>query len=848
MTFRKEIFCFLLLLCFSLPQILLGGSAGKVFQLENGLNLFIKEMHSSPVVAINTFVHVGSKNEKNGEEGFSHFIEHILFKGTASFPVGQLDREIKKLGASNNAFTTLDYTCFHVLGAKEHFARLLELQSDAIFHSNFPADELEKERQVILEELRMDNDDPDSFSSNCLRASAYRVHPYRHPVIGYVQSVASASRENLYDFYRKYYVPSNMWVVIVGDIQTEEAFEAVKKFFGSAPRANSPELRIPSEPKQEKRNEFHFFGDIQQTYLKMAWHVPGIESDDNFVFDIIATLMGKGRSSRLYKILVENERLASNVEASYATTEDPFLFVIEAELPQGNIRKFTERVEKLIGELKEDKNFSAELEKVKQQIVAGTIFERETAESQALAYGYYAVLGKLGMCDEYPDKIKSVTSTDIQRVVGEYFRSSNLTVVSYQPAISSSSFKPELLKLENGVRLILKENHSSPIVSVAVQVDAGGMREGKNEAGLSNLALAMLTKGTESKKAQEIAQELETMGTSLKCRSKKSFSTISMVCLTEKFWESVVLLKDILCNPTFPEEEFEKEREKALEAIKTEQDDLFYFTYYNTLSKLFPDHPLGYSPLGMESQVKKLKRSDIVHFYKKHYVGEGIVISVVGDFFINEMKEKLVNLFAEIPKGNISEVKDSRLPPIEASQEFMFQKNREQAQIVCALRTFPRSDSRCPAMEILRNILAGSMSSRLFSNLREKESLAYSVWAVNVGTVNQGYFFATLSTAVNKIDTAKNRLIEELRRAAEGFSDEEFNDAKSFLLGQYALSQIDNISQAETFSSDEFLGLGFDYSLKYPEIIKNVKKEEVLSIAKEFFSEKVPILSGITKP
>jgi len=822
---------------------------GKLFTFENGLTVFIKEMRSAPVVAVNIWVRVGSRHEKPGEEGYTHLIEHMMFKGTPTYQTGRLDAEIKKLGASQNAFTSSDCTCFHVTGAREHFPRLMELQADAVLNSSFDESEFFKERNVVLEELRMDKDQPEDRLYNMMKETAYAVHPYRHPIVGYETTLASATRDLLYGYYKRWYVPANMWVVIVGDVRTDEAIAAVTRTLGTAPAVPVPEQVVATEPLQVARREMRAEGDIQQAYVNIAWHAPSIDNPDNFVCDVISTLMGGGRSSRLYRTLVEEESLVTDVSAGYYTTKDPSLFLVSGQMPQGAIRKFGDRVFQIMKGLAAGEIADEELEKAKQQLVAATVFGRETAESQAFTYGQFGILGRLEEADAYLDRIRKVSADDVKRVARSLFTETGMSVVSYEPVIASGPQKPEMITLENGIRLILRENHSSPLVAVSVHADAGGLREGRKGAGLANLTAELLMKGTEKYKADEIAKTFESLGTQITCEAAKSFASIEMQCLSEKFEPSFDMLLEIMTSPAFPEEEFEKEQEKALEEIKEQEDDLYQFTNHRVMEVLFPDHPLGYSNLGLADQVKEMSRNDVSEFFKENYVGSGMVIAVVGDIFIRDVKDRLMSKLSDIPKGSLSELREPRLSRIEAPVTIHERKNREQAQIMVATRTFSRNDPRGPAMDILKNILSGSMSSRLFTNLRGKDSLAYSVFAANVGTRVTGYFFATLSTAVERAETAQTRLLEELEKIrTAGFSDEEMNDAKQYIIGQHALELVNNQAQADVFSSDEFLGLGFDYFEKYPELIKGVKRENVTDIMQEYLLGSGSYVLGMTTP
>ncbi|MFZ5949597.1 MAG: M16 family metallopeptidase, partial [Candidatus Rifleibacteriota bacterium] len=200
---------------------------GAHFTLDNGLQVYIKEAKASPVVAINIWIKVGSVNEEPGQEGYAHLIEHMMFKGTTAFPYGVLDNEVKQMGAKQNAFTANDYTCYYLVGASQFFERMFELESDAVLNSVFDAEELKKESQVVIEELRMSLDDPGNRIVQLIMKEAFKVHPYKNPIIGYLQNIEQVTRDKIFGFYKKFYVPSNMWVVIVGDVQTDKALEIV---------------------------------------------------------------------------------------------------------------------------------------------------------------------------------------------------------------------------------------------------------------------------------------------------------------------------------------------------------------------------------------------------------------------------------------------------------------------------------------------------------------------------------------------------------------------------------------------------------------------------------------------
>ncbi|MDN5278530.1 MAG: zinc protease [Clostridiales bacterium] len=845
----KKFLQFVLLVLFTIFATQVQAEPGKLFTLDNGLKVFIKEAKASPVVAINFWVKVGSVNEEPGQEGYAHLIEHMMFKGTKAFPYGVLDNEVKQMGAKQNAFTANDYTCYYLVGASKYFERMFELESDAVLNSVFDAEELKKESQVVIEELKMSLDNPGNRIVQLIMKEAFKVHPYKHPIVGYLNNLEEVTREKLYSFYKKFYVPSNMWVIIVGDVNTDEALDVVKKYMGNAPRVEKPIQRIPNEPEQKEQRLLVEHGDLQHSYIRMGWHVPGMQSDDRFALYLMARIAGGGMSSWLWQELVEDQQIAISAGAGYFSSQFPMLFQIGALTTPGKARIFTEKAKEIIYRFLDGKVTEEELNKAKQQVIASDIYGKETAEDYANKLGHYALLASVWDTDKFVDQIRQVSLEDLTRVAGKYFRDTNLTIARYEPKPPAPDSKPEMITLDNGVRLILKENHSSPLVAVSVKIGAGGLREGRREAGLANLTTEMLFKGANDMTAEEIAKKFESMGSRFSCQASKSYTSFTMQALTEKFVPTLELFLDILEKPDFPENEFDKMKNQVLDWIKSEEDDLYKFTANNALETLFPGTPIGYSSYGKADDVQKLKRSDLKDFHKKYFVGSNIVVAIVGDFYPSEMKEELLKQFGRFKDSKVKEIDEPKLKEITEPIKVDLQKNREQAQIIYVARTFPGNDEKSAAMSIIQSILSGSMSSRLFKNLRAKDSLAYSTWAFNVGMVNAGYFQATISTAASKVATATTRLKEEIDSFRDqGFSDKEFEDAKKYIIGQHALSLVDNLSLAQSYSSDEFFGKGFDYAMKYPDIIASTTREQVEQVAKDYLLASGSYVLTITQP
>ncbi|NLF95236.1 MAG: insulinase family protein [Candidatus Riflebacteria bacterium] len=824
-------------------------SAGQVFTLDNGLKVFVKPVHSAPVVALNVWIKVGSVNEEPGEEGYSHLIEHMMFKGTSTYPYGALDNEIKKIGAHQNAFTANDYTCFYLVGASQFFDKMMQLQADAVLNSSFDADELKKETQVVIEELRMSLDNPGNRIVQLIMEESFQLHPYRHPIVGYLQNLEEVTRDKLYAYYKKFYVPANMWVVIVGDVKVDQAIDSVRRYMGDVPRQPVPAQQIPEEPIQEKMRSRIEYADLQHAYVRMGWKVPGIASSDRFALYVIARLIGGGMSSWLWQELVEQKQLAVSAGAGYYSSQFPMLFQVGGVTSQSKVRPFIEAARKIVYRLHQGEIDDAELEKARQQIIAEDIYDREKAEDQATNYGHFAMLSDVEDADRFVENIRLVTSEDIATVARKYFVDSNLTVARLEPEPPAPDAVPEMITLDNGMRLILKQNNVSPLVAVSFKIAAGGMAEDKREAGLANLVAEMLQRGAAGMTSEEIAARFESMGSRFSVTASKSYVSFDLQCLAENFMPSLELMLSILERPEFPESELTKLKKQVEDWIKADEDDLYKYTVQGALEALYPDTPIAYSSYGKIDDVKRFRTQDLKEFHKKHYVGSNMVVAIVGDFYTRELKEALLQSLGRFSQGKANEFKPYKLKDITEPVEVTLKKNREQAQIIYAARTFAANDEKVAPMAIATTILSGSMSSRLFKNLRAKDSLAYSTWAFNVGMANGGYFLASISTAAAKVATATQRLKQEIDVFRdEGFTDEEFEDAKKYLIGQYALTLVDNASMANNYASDELFGKGFDFYRKYTEQINAVSKEQVSEVARSYLLASGSYSLAITQP
>jgi zinc protease len=401
------------------------------FVLDNGLKILLLEDHKSPAVTFQVWYRVGSRNEKDGKSGLSHFLEHMLFKGTSNVKPEEYSRIIAKNGGRSNAFTTSDVTAYFATMSRDKITTEIDLEADRMVNAALGEAYFEPEKKVIQEERRLRTDDnPVSALSEVTSAVAYMVHPYRRPVIGWMEDIQNLTRQDLVDYYKLYYAPNNAYVVVVGDFSTNDILPRIKAAFERVPRgAEPPRIRVEELPQQGERRII-LKKEAELPFILLFYHAPNLKSPDSYALDLLSVVLAGGRSSRLYHDLVYQKRMVRNIDADYnGLSVDPGGFTVTAQLMPGKEAAEVEReidflLEKLKGELISER----ELQKAKNQIEAAFVFAQDSIFGQAMKIGYYEAVGGWRLMDSYIDGIRKVTREDIQKVAKEYLDRDRRTV------------------------------------------------------------------------------------------------------------------------------------------------------------------------------------------------------------------------------------------------------------------------------------------------------------------------------------------------------------------------------------------------------------------------------------
>ncbi|HOX09410.1 MAG TPA: pitrilysin family protein [Candidatus Omnitrophota bacterium] len=818
--------------------------------LDNGLTAIVKSSGKVPMAAVKLVIKAGSSTEgKYAGSGISHFVEHMLFKGTANLPVGEIEKRIKSYGGSINASTSHDKTAVYFTVEAKHLEKALSLLSDFVFNPSFNESEFQKEKEVILNEIRMGRDDPSRESSRLLWETAYSTHPYRYPVIGYEELFRQLKRSDLVEYHSAHYVPNNCALSIVGDVGEQEALKYCAETLGKLPRRPDPVIIKAAEPLQmSERSAQARKEGLKLSRVLIAFHTTSLADKDLYPLDLLAAVLGQGESSRLYRSIIKDKRLAFSVSAYNYTPSDPGIFIVSMVLDEANASRAVEAVLSEISAVKKRSLTSRELAKVKRAVISDYIYGKESIETQAddLVSGY-VFTGDYNYSRRYIEGLGRVRAADIRRAASHYLNIDNMTVVKLMPALKGTqeaapSADPakqiDIIskKLGNGAILLISRDDSLPVVSVCVAFKGGVRAEDESNNGITKLMSGMLLKGTRMRSAAAIAEETESRGIEISGFSGKNAFGISAKCLKSDFRGTLSLMRDILANPRFPEKELAIAKQLQLAAIKAQDDDIFAVASKELIRTVFLSHPYGMPDLGSAESVSRIGRKDLMDFYRYYAVPENMVIAAFGDIDAG-MQRRIASAFGSFQKESFRGItvprEQEQLAPRKASKTMP----KEQSVLMLGYPGIDVKDKDKYVLDVINSILSRD-GGRLYRDIRGKLGLSYALGSFSVAGIDPGYNAFYVSASSKDISEAKGIILNDLKALkAEGPTQEEIEHAKSDLKGSYYMGLEVNSDVAFRACLDELYGLGSGEFLKYPEMVDAVTAKDVMTAVKRYFPD-----------
>ncbi|HEX9190965.1 MAG TPA: pitrilysin family protein [Candidatus Deferrimicrobiaceae bacterium] len=830
------------------------------YQLPNGLTVVIRPNPSSPVVAVQAWVKSGSTTEPAARAGMSHILEHMAFKGTTRRGPGEIAREVESAGGEVNAYTSFDQTVYHITISGRYLEIALDILADTLGNSVFDSAELARELEVVLEEVRMNEDNPGRVASKALFREAYTVHPYGRPVIGFADTIRSTTRDDLVSYFRTYYVPGNMVLVIAGDVDPGAARPLIERTFGQLPRQPVSEEKMPAEPPQKEIRVVLKEKDARRVYLEMGFHGPSMRDPDVYAWDLLSMILGSGDTSRLVHVVKDQKGLVDSVYASSYTPRDPGMLFVGGTIAPEKARAALKEILLETFRLAAAPPEGPELARAKTATETDFLYSLESQSALARHVGFYeTTLNDAAFERVYLQKIRAVTAADILAVAGKYLVPGNLTVAAVLPAgqgallpveeirmiageaygeATASPAKPErgarVVKevLPNGIRVIVRENPAVPVVAVGAGFLAGTRGEPKEKGGVSGLTAGMLTKGTTRHTAREISEAVENMGASLGGYSGRNSFGLQGKFLRRDFGPGFRLFAESLREPTFPAEELEKKRRETLGALTQQKDQLTQTTILLFLAAHYGEHPYGRNPIGTENSVRAMTPEDLKRYYERWADPRNMVIAVSGDIGAEVALAAVRKAFSDFPERPGYEPLGALPVPAPAGiRRAEEQREKQQAHFVIGYPGARFTDPDRYSLDVLGSALAG-MGGRLFVNLRDRKSLAYSVTSFSSEQVDPGFFAFYMGTSADKLDGAVADTLKEIGEVkADGVTQEELDRAKKWMIGSYEIGLQSNSSYVDKMVYNELYGVGYEETFRAPEKIAAVTLSDVNRVA-----------------
>ena len=840
-------------------QRIIPSSKGEYFVvLKSGLALLVKEKKDTPVVSCRISVKAGSIYEEEYlGAGISHYLEHVVSGGTTQIRSENENKEfLMKIGGASNASTSYDSTTYFIDTTNEHWETAASLLFSYITSCTFALPEILREKPVILQEFKLGENNPDKQLWHLFMATCYSDHPIRYPIIGYEHLFEKLTREDLQKYYNKRYQPQNIVFTIAGNIDGLDTLKKLINLTKNFKSSNIFEIPLHQEkPQLSPRWVQQEHPASKLTSMKIGFPSVSLSHDDVYPLDVLAIILGSGKTSRLYKSLKDEQQLVLSASAfNWTPAFATGVFFFSINLQYENVTSTLEAIWDVIESVKKTGVTQEELDRAKHKVIANHIFSNQNAGNigSNLTSSYMAT-GDPHFESNYVEEIKAVTLKDINRVAQHYFVKNKQntaimkplnTQLATEPVVSETSYakKPKMITLDNGMKIILKKIDTHPIVDFRLFLKGGLRYEDSSQNGVSRFMASLLTRGTSTRSVLDIAEIIENIGGKLSASSANNTIAVSCSVLSEDVLTGLELLADVVLYPSFPPEEIEKIRKDILLAIEKQdqswQQELMRYFKKN----YFLDHPYKNDVLGTSESINSLTRTEIEDFYKKLFVPENMVLAVYGNFDETEIKKEIEAIFATLPKSSLPELKIKKETGQNIKGNLSVEKESDKysASILLGFPGLTIYDEDKYTLSVIDAAISGIgfPSGWLHESLRGNEkNLVYFVHAFPRSGIDGGFFGVMTQTTLENYDQVLSIIRENINKLlTEGLTDEELESAKNMCITMHKLSLESPATQAYNSALNETLGLGFDYDEKYIEYINKVTKEDVRQAAVKYFS------------
>lgn len=823
--------------------------------LVNGLEVILYPSFDAPVASFWVWYRVGSRNELPGITGVSHWVEHMMFKGTESVGPGELMLRVNQNGGEINAFTSYDFTAYHETLPADRIDMAVELEADRMANLLIDTEETESERTVILSERQGAFNNPSYVLWDETIASAFRAHSYRHFVIGNEYDLKTMSRDDLFRYYRRWYSPDNAVVVVTGAFDADEMMRRVETHFGPIPAGDRARPVPVAEPEQLGERRVVLRQPAPAPEVLTGYHVPGAGSDDSQALEVLAAVLSgaggrMGKSSRLPRSLVATGK-ARSASANYLKGIDPFLFLVGATgLPDGEVETLDRLLREQLDQVRQSAISAAELDKAKKQLTSVFHYGTESVTEQGNGIGEAAMYGDASDFFTYPERIAAVSTDDILRVAQTYLTDSKRTVGYMiptepstggdQPTLAALRFglggvgapglQPfEQMELVPNATLLTQPQPNDPVVSARIRIKMGSADDPDDKHGLSHLTGQMLLRGNARRTREEFEEACDDLGASIGVTSGRENTEITVTCLATDLDSCLDLVGEALAEPAFDPKQLELTRREAHAAIRHAQDNTMSVADQAARELLYPaGHPLRHRAVGEPEGLNAVTVDDLRDFHSTRALQDSLTAAVVGGFAdtasLAERLRSALRLSARA--GSERPNLDASIPSAPA-QTAVVVPGKAQADIAMFS---PVPGARKPefhALEVADVVLGQlGMMGRIGERVRQKQGLAYYAFSSILPGKTQSLWFSRAGVDPSDVGRASESVRAVLREVIEsGISDEELAGSVQLMTGRLALTMQTNAGIAALLQTIAELDLGLDYVERYPTLLAAITRE-----------------------
>jgi len=831
----------------------------EVRELSNGLNVLVQPDFTAPVVSIQFWCATGSIHETPWlGAGLSHLLEHLMFKGTPTRGNSQMAQQIQDLGGHLNAYTSFDRTVYHVDLPSDHALAALEILGDAVFNSTIPEEEYAKEMEVIRREFAMGRDNPDSELGRLIFQTAFIRHPYRHPVIGYLDLFNQLTREDVLTYYRERYAPQNLSLIVCGAVVPETIFARAAELLEKHPRRRMADIFLPHEPKQHQRRELRREFATELSRVALCWPIGGFDHADTPALDLLATLAGGGRSSRMHQSCVEKLGLAEQLDVFAYAPADHGLVGVEARCAPDKEEALLAEIQRQIQVFQNEAPLTSELDRAKRQSLLHQVHSQKTMSGKAASLGRgWMYQRDPHLSARYHEHVQAVTPGEILAVAQKYFHADRENLISLVPQAEKSDTVavsreaaarpvPQFIPLGANRRALYMPQHTLPLLTFRATLPGGLLTETEGKAGLSRLAAHLLVKGTRRHNAEQLAGEIEQLGGSVHSDAGNNSATLSIELLSPDWKPGLDLFLEMLTETAPTEAELQTEKRKQLSLLQAERDYPMAAARDLVRAALYPGHPYGGKNLGTPESIESITLKDIATYQSSRLLTQELIFGVTGPTPPQDWRDFAAKAIGSLTPRDESNRAKAPIPVLKEIVRAEKIVPKEQAVIHLAYPTVPVSHPDQVALAILDEALS-DLGSRLFIRIREELGLAYFVGTSQFLGLDAGHFFFYLGTDPAKRAEIETELLAEVANlASTGITPEEFVRSRAKMQSQDKLDQQNPSQMAYAASLDELFGLGYEYGQVRRERIASITLDEVNAVASKYFSSPHYVLATVS--